>query len=410
MWFENLKQWLAQYPVIYDNIKFAGIILLSIAVYYITKKILVKGFEKLIKRTKTNLDDLLLNTSVLKWLSFIPPLIVLQQFALMLPAAEEFINRIVESFIVFFLILSISAILKGFTQLLENSVHFKDKPVKGYIQVVIIILYIFGGVIILGLLTGQQPWALLGGLGALTAVILLIFRDTILSFVASIQITSYDLVKIGDWIEVPKYGADGDVIDISLNIIKVQNWDKTITTIPTYKLVEDSFKNWRGMTLSGGRRIKRSIFIDQSSIKFCTPEMLERFSKFYPIKDYLKEKQKEIEEYNKRLGIDNSVLVNGRRLTNIGTFRAYLKSYLMLREDINKNMTFLIRQLQPGDNGLPIEIYVFTNNTAWAAYEDIQSDIFDHVFAVVQQFDLRIFQNPAGSDFKNLISGNKIIE
>ena len=410
MWFENLKQWLAQYPVIYDNIKFAGIILLSIAVYYITKKILVKGFEKLIKRTKTNLDDLLLNTSVLKWFSFIPPLIVLQQFALMLPAAEEFINRIVESFIVFFLILSISAILKGFTQLLENSVHFKDKPVKGYIQVVIIILYIFGGVIILGLLTGQQPWALLGGLGALTAVILLIFRDTILSFVASIQITSYDLVKIGDWIEVPKYGADGDVIDISLNIIKVQNWDKTITTIPTYKLVEDSFKNWRGMTLSGGRRIKRSIFIDQSSIKFCTPEMLERFSKFYPIKDYLKEKQKEIEEYNKRLGIDNSVLVNGRRLTNIGTFRAYLKSYLMLREDINKNMTFLIRQLQPGDNGLPIEIYVFTNNTAWAAYEDIQSDIFDHVFAVVQQFDLRIFQNPAGSDFKNLISGNKIIE
>ena len=240
-------------------------------------------------------------------------------------------------------------------------------------------------------------------MGALTAVILLIFRDTILSFVASIQISSYDLVKIGDWIEVPKFGADGDVIDISLNVIKVQNFDKTITVIPTYKLIEDSFKNWRGMTLSGGRRIKRAVYIDQSTIKFCTEEMLTRFEKFHLIKDYINQKMEEVKKYNFDKGIDNSELVNGRRLTNVGTFRAYLKQYLMQREDINKNLTFLIRQLPPGPEGLPIEIYVFANNIVWSIYEDIQSDIFDHVLAVVPQFELKIFQNPTGSDFKKII-------
>ena len=223
---------------------------------------------------------------------------------------------------------------------------------------------------------------------------------------ASIQISSYDLVKVGDWIEVPKFGADGDVIDISLNVIKVQNFDKTITIIPTYKLIEDSFKNWRGMTLSGGRRIKRAVYIDQSSIKFCTEDMLTRFEKFYLIKDYIKQKKQEVKKYNEEKGIDNSVIVNGRRLTNVGTFRAYLKAYLIQREDINKDLTFLIRQLPTGPEGLPIEIYVFANTTAWVEYEDIQSDIFDHILAVLPQFELKIFQNPTGSDFRNLMQLN----
>lgn len=264
----------------------------------------------------------------------------------------------------------------------------------------IIILYIFGSILIIGNLVGESPWAILTGLGALTAVLLLLFRDTILSFVASIQITSYDLVKVGDWVEVPKYNADGDVIDISLNVIKIQNWDKTITVIPTYKLIEDSFKNWRGMTLSGGRRIKRAVYIDQSSVKFCSAEMLSRFSKYTLIKDYLEIKQREIGEYNRAKNFDESVLVNGRRLTNLGTFRAYLIEYLKQRDDIRMDLTFMVRQLSPGSEGIPIEIYIFTATTDWTRYENIQADIFDHILAVVPEFELSIFQNPTGSDFK----------
>ena len=210
------------------------------------------------------------------------------------------------------------------------------------------------------------------------------------------------MVKVGDWISVPTFGADGDVIDIALHTIKVQNWDKTITVIPTYKLIEDSFKNWRGMQLSGGRRIKRSIYLDQNSVAFCTEEMLERFGKFQLLNEYLSKKKEEVNKFNEVKKVDVSQVVNGRRLTNVGTFRAYLREYLHQREDINKGMTFLVRHLPPGPEGLPIEIYVFTTTTAWVEYEDIQSDIFDHIFAIVPQFDLRIFQNPTGNDFKSL--------
>ena len=237
-------------------------------------------------------------------------------------------------------------------------------------------------------------------MGAMTAILLLVFKDSILGLVASIQLTSNDMVRIGDWIEMPKYGADGDVIDVTLHTVKVQNWDKTITTIPSYALISDSFKNWRGMAESGGRRIKRAIYIDLTSIKFCTSEMLDRFEKFQLITDYIRTRKAEITEYNQEHQVDTSELINGRNLTNVGTFRAYLVAYLHHHPKIHQDLTFLIRHLPPGEQGLPIEIYVFSNDQVWANYEAIQADIFDHIFSVVPMFDLRLFQNPTGADFQ----------
>ncbi|KUG26740.1 small-conductance mechanosensitive channel [hydrocarbon metagenome] len=400
--FEDIQNWLNQYPFIKENIALLGVLLLSYIIYLVTKKVLLRVVKSFVQRTKNEWDDILLSNKMLKRISLIAPFLVIINFSYLVPTFAGFIERFSAVLIIFFIILTLSALLNGVVEIYEKIEKYKERPIKGYLQVVKIIMYIFGGILIITALTGQSPWAILGGLGALTAVIILVFRDTILSFVASIQISSYDLIKVGDWIEVPKFGADGDVIDIALHTIKVQNWDKTITVIPTYKLIEDSFKNWRGMQLSGGRRIKRSIYIDQNSITFCNDEMLERFGKFQLIKSYLEKKKTEIAKFNEEKKIDTSQLINGRRLTNVGTFRAYLREYLLHREDVHKGLTFLVRHLPPGPEGLPIEIYVFATTTKWGEYEDIQSDIFDHIFAVVPQFDLRIFQNPTGNDFKSL--------
>lgn len=405
-WYEGIKEWLKQYPVLEENIIFFAVLLLAYIAYFVTKNILFRIISNLVKKTKTQLDDILLEKTVLKRISYTAPLLVINYFAYLLPSVEVLIDRLTTALIIFFIVLTLSAILTSIVKVYEKTERYKDRPIKGYIQVVKIVLFIFTAIFIITVLTGESPWAILGGLGALTAVIILVFRDTILSFVASIQISSYDLVKVGDWIEVPKYGADGDVIDIALHTIKVQNWDKTITVIPTYKLIEDSFKNWRGMQLSGGRRIKRSIYIDQNTIKFCTDEMLERFEKIRVLKEYIQKKKEEIRVYNAKLNVEPGMVINGRRLTNVGTFRAYLKEYLKNREDIHKGLTFLVRHLPPGPEGLPIEIYVFATTVKWAEYEDIQSDIFDHIFAVVPQFELRVFQNPTGGDFHSLIETN----
>ncbi|NMA65612.1 MAG: mechanosensitive ion channel, partial [Clostridiaceae bacterium] len=266
-------------------------------------------------------------------------------------------------------------------------------------QVVKIFISIMAAVIIISILTERSPWLLLSGIGAATAVLMLIFQNSILGLVASIQLTTNNMVQIGDWIEMPTHGADGDVIDISLHTVKVQNWDKTIITIPTHKLISESFKNWRGMREAGGRRIKRSIYIDMTSVKFCDEEMLERFKKIQYIKEYIQKKESEIENYNKSQNVDLSSIVNGRRLTNLGTFRAYIANYLKNHPGLNKNMTQMVRQLQPTEYGLPLEIYAFTDETAWVKYEAIQSDIFDHILAIVPEFDLKIYQRPAGHDF-----------
>jgi len=399
---EDINNWLEQYPFLNENLKFLGVILLALLVYYIVKKIIIQSIKAFAKRTRTDIDDILFNEKLLKRIALIAPLIVIYQFVYLLPGSEGWLKLILDSLIVFQILLILGAFITALNNVSERSEKFKDYPVKGYLQVVKIILYIHGGIVIAGILTRQEPWALITGLGAMTAVILLIFRDTILSFVASVQISSYDLIKKGDWIEVPKYGADGDVIDIALHTVKIQNWDKTITVIPTYKLIEESFKNWRGMQMTGGRRIKRAIYIDITSIKLCTEEMLNRYERFNLIKDYIKNKREEIKKYNESLDADLSEIINGRRLTNIGTFRAYLKAYLRRREDVHNNLTFIVRYLEAGPTGLPIEIYLFANTTQWVPYEDIQAEIFDHIFAVVNQFDLKIFQHPTSNDVKSL--------
>ena len=308
--------------------------------------------------------------------------------------------RTVLSLIILAVISSVNAFINSVNEFYSNSNLSKRLSIKSYLQVVKLIINILGIIIFIASLIGKSPVYLLSGIGALTAVLMLIFKDTILSFISSIQITSNDLFKVGDWVEAPQFNADGDVIDIALHTIKIQNWDKTITVIPTHKLIDSSFKNWRGMSDSGGRRIKRAIHIDMNSIKFCDDAMISRFSKIDIISEYIDYKRKDIKKYNQSKNCNNSLL-NGRALTNIGTYRKYISSYLENNSNINKGMTFLVRQLSPNSNGLPLEIYVFSNNTDWIKYEQIQSDIFDHLVASVKQFDLVLFQNPTGNDFKN---------
>jgi len=396
------KEWPQQYPLIYQMLMAACVLVLGFISYFVTKHFVLKALLSLVQKTKTSLDDTLLKKTFLRRLSYIAPIIIIYSFSDLFPFAEDLICKVSTALIWWILLLTGGAFLSGLGDACQNLDISRGRPIKGYIQVLKLIIYLIGGIIIVSAFLGRSPLVLLSGLGAMTAVILLIFRNTILSFVASLQITSSDLVRIGDWIEMPKYGADGDVIDIALHTVKVQNWDKTITVIPTHKLIEETFKNWRGMQQSGGRRIKRAIFIDLDSIKFCDKEMIERFQRYHLISDYVKQKEEELEQYNREHRINTDVLVNGRRMTNIGTFRAYVEAYLRNNSKIHQEMTFLVRQLAPGPNGLPMEIYVFTNDTVWARYEAIQSDIFDHILAVVPQFDLRIFQNPTGRDFGKL--------
>ncbi len=397
---ETIKNLFKDYPLIEQVAEFVGVILLAYFSYFLTKKVLIRAVNKLIRKTETEIDDILLNDAVLKRLSYIAPLVVLSQFIYLFPAIEGFLKKFTEAAIVLILLVLIASVLNAANELYEKSSKYERRPIKGYLQVAKIIVFVLGGIAIIGLLTGQQPWTILTGVGAFTAILILIFKDTILSLVASIHISAYDLVRVGDWIEVPKFNVDGDVLDVALHTIKVQNFDKTIVVFPTHKLLEDSFKNWRGMQQAGGRRIKRALFIDLSSVKFCDEKMLQKYKRFQIIKKYIEDKEIEIANSNKLNNVDSSEIINGRRLTNIGTFREYLKAYLKNREDINDDFTFLVRQLTPGPNGIPIEIYVFANTTEWVKYEQIQADIFDHIFAVVTEFELSIFQNPTGKDFR----------
>ena len=300
--------------------------------------------------------------------------------------------------------LVISSFLDLFLTIYGSSKTSHDIPLKATVQVIKIVVYFVCGIFIVSLILNKTPLYLLSGLSALGAVLLLVFRDSILGFVVGIQLIANRMVAKGDWIEMPKYDADGDVIEIALTTVKVQNWDKTIATIPTYALIGESFKNWRGMKESGGRRIKRTINIDVSTIKFCNEEMLKRFSEIQYIANYIQIKKEELSTYNDENEVDSTSLANGRRLTNVGTFRAYTVAYLRNHPMISQEMTFLVRHLAPAGYGLPIEIYVFSKDTIWANYEGIQADIFDHLLAVVPEFDLKVFQNPSGSDFHRLVS------
>jgi miniconductance mechanosensitive channel len=396
---QDISNWLNENPAVKQVLFLVGILLLSYVSYLITRRYLLKWLAALIRRTKTSLDDLLYDKVLSRRLAYIVPILIIYNFAYLTPSYAGTIQRLAFALIFLTILTSVSAFLDALNKIYEQKEQFKGRPIKGYIQAITIVLYIVGALVMVGILTGQSFLVLLSGLGALTAIIILVFRDTIFSFIASIQITSNDLVRLGDWIEVPRYEADGDVIDIALHIVKIQNFDKTISVIPTHKLIEASFKNWRGMQESGGRRIKRSIFIDIDSIKFCDEKMLKKFQKIELLKNYLEQKITEIEKDNKKNSVDTNSMVNARRLTNIGTFRAYIEAYLRDHKKIHHALTFLIRQLAPGPTGLPIEIYVFTNDVRWVNYEAIQADIFDHLLAVIKEFELRAFQYPGGKDF-----------
>jgi miniconductance mechanosensitive channel len=299
-----------------------------------------------------------------------------------------------------------NSLLNSAFDIYNTTEYSHHRPIKGYVQLLKIFVFFMAGIMAVSILLERDPTVLLAGLGAMAAILLLVFKDTILGFVASIQLSANNMVKIGDWIEMRSHGADGTVLDITLNTVKVQNWDKTISTIPTYALVSESFNNWKGMEESGGRRIKRSVLIDTGSIKFCDAKMLNRFEKFDLIREYVLQKEAELKEYNKGKNLNEEDYISGRHQTNIGIFRKYLEVYLNQHPKINVDMTFLIRQLQPTSKGLPIEIYVFSSDQEWAKYESIQSDIFDHIFAVIPEFELKAFQEPSGADFAKIVPVN----
>ena len=380
-----------------ENLRLLVIVGSSFGIFLILRILVFPALKRIAKKTNTIIDDLFLEKKFLNRLSFVAVFtflngIVFTEFSIDLMNSEVG-QRIISSFLAIFLGLTLNELLSILNNASSKYDALKDRPIKGYIQIVKIILNAFIFIIVFAILSGQSVTYYISGLGALTAVLLLVFQDTILSFVASVQIGQNNIINNGDWIEVPEYGADGDVIDIALHTVKVQNWDKTITSIPTSKIISTSVKNWRGMSEFGGRRIMRSITVDISSIKFLSIQDIENLKKIPPIKSYLDEKIKEVEMFNNDSSNDTSQ-IEQRNLTNIGTFRAYVENYLRQNENLDtQNMTFLVRQLAPTNQGVSIQIYTFTRTTDWVEYEKIQSDIFDHLLAVLHKFDLRAYQD-----------------
>ena len=376
--------------------------------FFIATKVLLRIASSIIKKTSTAWDDRVLDHRFLYWIAHLAPGVViflLSPFALDgLQGPIAAIQAACQIYMIVVGLLALDSLLNAGLDIYNGYSISRQVPLKSFIQVAKILLYVVALVVILATILGKSPTFLLSGMGVLASVLMLVFKDPILGFVAGIQLSANKMLSRGDWIEMPSHGADGDVIDIALTTVKVQNWDKTITSIPTYALISASFKNWRGMSESGGRRIKRAVHIDMKTIKLCTPEMLERFSKIKHIAEYIHTRQQEVASWNQERQIETSDRINARHLTNVGTFRAYVLAYLKNHSKIHQEMTLLVRQLAPTENGLPIEIYCFTNDTGWARYESIQADIFDHILAIAEEFDLRVFQNPTGSDFQALVT------
>lgn len=372
----------------------------------VAKQVLVRLVSWMASTTTTDWDNILVEKHFFRRLSHLAPAVVLWLLAPVVwvdtPLAETFTQRAAVVYMLVVAVLAVGSFLDAAHAIYQGYEVARRISITLYIQIVKLIVAIAVGIVAISTVIDQSPLALLTGLGAVTAIILLIFKDTILGLVAGIQLAAHDMVRPGDWIEMPMFGADGDVMEVGLNTVKVRNWDKTITTIPTYALISSSFKNWRGMSESGGRRIKRSIHVDVRSVDFCSPELIDRLRRIQLLQSYIDAKQAELAEFNREHGIDESVLVNGRRMTNLGTFRAYVVAYLRNHEQIHDDMTFVIRQLAPTDRGVPIEVYVFSEEQRWVEFEAIQADIFDHLFAAIGEFDLRPFQSPSGSDVADL--------
>lgn len=353
-------------------------------------------------------SDLRNNRVFMRLAQTVPSLVV--QFGLALipnltGRPETFLRNLALAITAFFLLLAVSALLDALLDIYARTEHARTRSIKGYIQLAKLFLFVFGGIIIVSILIDRSPMLLLSGLGAMSAVLLLVYKDTLLSFVASVQLTSNDMLRVGDWIEMPQVGADGDVVDITLHTVKVQNFDKTIVSIPTWRLMSESFRNWRGMQQSGGRRIKRSIYIDSSQVRFLDEAESQRLTGVRLLTDYLQRKHGELADWNSANAGTAPLSANRRRLTNIGTFRAYAEAYLKAHPDIHPHMTCMVRQLQATSEGVPLEVYCFTRTTSWLDYERIQGDIFDYLLAVLPEFSLGVYQQPSGQDLRSGIAG-----
>ena len=366
-----------------------------------TRRVVVRYAQQLASRSFSHWDDHIARHRVLVRLAHVAPAVVSYYLAIPVFADYPQVQLVVRQLSLIYMIatvaLAVDGALNAAAEIVKATGRARGLPVTGVAQVAKLLLFGVAAVSVISLVLNRSPLLMLSGLGAVSAVLMLVFRDAILGFVAGIQISVNDMVQRGDWIEMPSHGVDGDVIDVGLTTVKVQNFDKTICTVPTYALISESFKNWRGMSDSEGRRIKRAINIDMNSVRFCTEEMLARYLRIRYIAEYVEKKQAEVDDWNASHGIDRADYANGRRLTNLGTFRAYVVAYLHDHPMVHDGMTFLIRQLDPTEHGLPIEIYVFSRNQDWAPYEAIQADIFDHLLAIVPEFDLRVFQNPSGA-------------
>ncbi len=392
-------------PATYSTV-FVLVLLLAIPATWIVRRRMLRFINRVVRSNRMHWDDALLDNHFFQRLSLLMPVLIFYicQDLLLPPDSQAavILRRLIVCGFVLVGTGSLTALLNTINDIYKQRHRKSGKTIRGYVDAARIVIYVLSMIFLIAVLTDRSPWGLLSVMGGLTAVSMLVFRDSILGFVASIQLTGTDMIRVGDWIEMPSYDADGDVIEISIHSVRVRNWDKTITTIPTYALISKSFKNWRGMSESGGRRIKRALNLDMTSIRFLNEEDLNRLAKIQLISDYIFNKQQEIKEYNTGHNADSSMVINGRCQTNAGVFRAYILAYLQQNPKLHKDMTFLVRQLKPGPDGLPIQIYVFSTDQAWANYEAIQADIFDHLIASLPQFDLRIFQYLSGYDIRGL--------
>lgn len=408
-----LTQWLSKLPGVaqHETLLVTGVslvlILLGAALsYFIVKRVIVYFINKLFSSTKSSLDDVFVKRRFFNRLAYIVPAWIIYKLVPSVLTDYVFLSHLITTlaaiFLVLLVVMVLDSLINSVLDIYQTFAVSKRIPIQNFAQVAKLLIYFVALIGIVSLVLGESPLKLFAGLGAMTAVLMLVFKDPILGFVAGLQLSYNKMVNIGDWVEIPQHNADGDILEIGLTTVKVQNFDNTITTVPTQSLINESFKNWRGMQESAGRRIKRAIYIDVNSIKFCDEMTLARYTKVDYIEDYIKSKKNEVEEYNKKNVANPESVINGRRLTNIGTFRAYILAYLKNHPNINQNLTVLVRQLAPTDSGLPLEIYTFSSEKNWIKYEAIQADIFDHLFAVAKEFDLDVFQKPSGADFKNL--------
>lgn len=405
---EPLEALLREHPGLETPLYAAALILAALFANFVVKVILIRVMRKLLGNTAYGRDPELRRHRVVERLANVMPALVVTGGIAFVPGLSDTLVAVVRNVANAFIILTLALAIGAAFNVVDTVYHRRPenrlRPIKGYFQVIKIVVYIIAAILIIATLIDRSPLILLSGLGAMAAVLILVFQDTLLSLVAGIQISSTDMVRVGDWIEMPGQNADGDVIEIALHTVKVQNWDKTVTTVPIRKLVTEPFKNWRAMQEAGGRRIKRAILLDQNSIRFLTAEDHERLGALAPLETYLKNKRTELAAWNEGLGERAKVPANTRRATNIGTFRAYVENYVRGHPGIHQGMTIMVRQLPPGPDGLPLEIYCFTNTTAWVAYEGIQADIFDHLYATLPEFGLNVFQNPGGADWRQALS------